>query len=82
MTPAVPAPTPAGWEVVTTAPGVGPDVTGRNVPGHLATVRLKATGAVFQVFVPNADLASIDKVQTDIQAKADQVAALGSLSAG
>lgn len=70
------------WEVVTTAPGVGPNVTGQNVPGHLVTARLLANGAVFQVFIPNTDIGSVEKVKSDIHARAVQLAAISNLKSG
>lgn len=78
---AVPQPG-AAWEVLTTAPGVGPNVVGRNVPGHLVTARLLANGATFQVFVPDTDIPMVDKVKADIQARANAIAAISGLKSG
>lgn len=71
---------PAGpvWEVLTTQPANGKDEMGVYGPGHQVNARL-ASGATFSVFIPNADVASIDKVRALIAAKAAAVDAIVNL---
>lgn len=72
-------PPDVAWEVVTTTPGIGPNVAGQNVPGHLVTARLVANGSLFQVFIPNTDVGNVEKVKADIQARAEGIHAISTL---
>lgn len=60
------------WEVLSTTPANGKDEMGAYGPGHLVNARL-SSGATFQVFIPNADMANIDRVRQLIATKAQQV---------
>lgn len=75
MEPSTPGPT---WEVLTTQPANGRDEMGVYGPGHQVNARLES-GATFSVFIPNADLSSIDRVRAIIAAKAAAVDAIVNL---
>lgn len=69
------------WEVISQQPSNGPLASGSYGPGHLIVARL-ASGSSFQVFIPNDDYASIDKVRAILAAKASSVDAVDNLTGG